>query len=62
MFPGRRIYRAYRERNERIVRKCDILLAVWDGVSRGTKHTLEYARAVKRPAFIVFPELVRTEK
>ena len=61
MFPGRRIFRAYRERNERIIRKCDILLAVWDGVSRGTKDTLDRACAVGRPAFIVFPESPRAE-
>ena len=33
-------------RNFQIVDNCDYLLAFWDGVSRGTKFTIDYA--VKR--------------
>ena len=32
------------KRNERMVDLCDAVLAVWDGVSHGTKYTLNYAR------------------
>lgn len=31
-------------RNEEMVDLCDAVLAVWDGESRGTKYTLNYAR------------------
>lgn len=30
-------------RNEEMVDLCDAVLAVWDGESRGTKYTLNYA-------------------
>lgn len=30
-------------RNEEMVDLCDAVLAVWDGKSRGTAHTLKYA-------------------
>ena len=52
-YPGKLIFRAYRERNRAIVDACDLLLAVWDGKSRGTKNTLAYARRVKKPAFLI---------
>lgn len=32
------------KRNGEMVDLCDAVLAVWDGVSRGTKYTLDYAR------------------
>lgn len=31
-------------RNLQIVDNCDYLLALWNGVSRGTKFTIDYAR------------------
>ena len=30
-------------RNISIVENCDLLIAFWDGVSRGTKFTIDYA-------------------
>ena len=36
-----------------IVDSCDILPAIWDGKSRGTKNTLGYARKVNKPAFLI---------
>lgn len=32
------------KRNEQMVEICDAVLAVWDGRSRGTRYTLDYAR------------------
>ena len=32
------------KRNEEMVNVCDTVLAVWDGESRGTKYTLNYAK------------------
>lgn len=57
-YPGKMIYRAYMERNRAIVDACDLLLAVWDGKSRGTRHTIDCARRQGRPVFVVrtFPE------
>ena len=36
-------------RNVEIVKKCDFLLAFWDGVSRGTKFTLNEAKKQGKP-------------
>ena len=52
-FPGKLVLKAFQERNKQIVDSCDILLAVWDGKSRGTKNTLAYARRVNKPAFLI---------
>ncbi len=32
------------KRNEEMVDACDTVLAIWDGESKGTKYTLNYAR------------------
>ena len=52
-FPGRLISKAFYERNRRIAAYCDVLLAVWDGKSRGTKNTLVCARKINKPAFVI---------
>ena len=41
------------KRNELIVEECDCLLAFWDGTSRGTKYTLDYAEKLGKPIKIV---------
>lgn len=33
---------------------CDILLAFWDGKSKGTKHTIDLAQLAKKPTFIIY--------
>lgn len=40
-------------RNEIIATECDILLAFWDGASRGTKYTIEYARKKGKKVTVV---------
>ena len=40
-------------RNKLIVDNCDCVLAFWDGKSRGTKFTLDYAREKNKPIKIV---------
>lgn len=40
-------------RNIQIVDNCDLLLAFWDGTSRGTKFTIYYARQKGIPCKIV---------
>ena len=54
-FRGKMILKAFQARNEQIVDCCDVLLAVWDGKSRGTKNTLTYAQKVNKPAFLIEP-------
>lgn len=41
------------ERNKLIVDECDCLLAFWDGTSRGTKFTIDYAKKQGKPVKIV---------
>lgn len=45
--------RAPLERNKLIVEECDCLLAFWDGKSRGTKFTIDYAKEMNKPITIV---------
>ena len=40
-------------RNKLIVDNCDCVLDFWDGKSRGTKFTLDYAREKNKPIKIV---------
>ena len=39
-------------RNKRIVDLCDSLVAVWDGVSKGTKTAINFAISAKKPVII----------
>lgn len=32
------------KRNDKMVDMADYVLVIWDGVSKGTKHTIEYAK------------------
>ena len=41
------------KRNDRMVELCDRVLVIWDGVSRGTKHTIDYANKLGKPVEIV---------
>ena len=40
-------------RNKLIVDECDCVLAFWDGTSRGTKFTLDYAKEKGKPIKII---------
>lgn len=35
-------------RNEKIVNEADLIVAIWDGKSRGTKYTIDYANEQKK--------------
>ena len=41
-------------RNQQIVDACDIVLAFWDGKSKGTKDTINRARIAKKPTILVY--------
>jgi len=45
----------YLIRNEAIVDRVDVMLAVWDGSMGGTGNCVQYARRVRRPLFILNP-------
>lgn len=39
-------------RNRQIVEHCDEVLAFWDGQSRGTKSSIDYAKKLNKPVVI----------
>jgi len=41
-------------RNQQIVDTCDIVLAFWDGKSKGTQDTINKAKKAKKPTFVVY--------
>ena len=40
-------------RNKLIIDECDCVLAFWDGKSRGTKFTIDYAKEKNKPVKII---------
>ncbi len=40
------------KRNELIVEYCDILIAFWDGQSKGTKFTIDYSKSKNKEVFV----------
>jgi hypothetical protein len=40
-------------RNEDIIKNADEVLAFWDGMSRGTAGSIEWARQFKKPIIII---------
>ena len=41
------------KRNERMVELCDRVLIIWDGKSKGTKRTIDYAAKLGKPVNII---------
>lgn len=39
-------------RNAKMVQEADILVAFWDGKSRGTEHTIRIMKAHRKPVFV----------
>lgn len=44
------------KRNEIMVDICDEVLAFWDGISTGTKHTISYAKKKNKPVEVIIME------
>jgi len=40
-------------RNRLIVEECDLLIAFWDGTSRGTKNSIDAAKSLNKPFKVV---------
>ena len=43
------------KRNEEIVRRADLVIAIWDHKSNGTKFTIEYAKEIGKPCKVYIP-------
>lgn len=41
------------KRNDKMVDLCDKVLIFWDGVSKGTKHTIDYANKIGKPIDVI---------
>ena len=41
------------KRNDEMVQLCDKVLIFWDGISKGTKHTIDYANKIGKPIEII---------
>lgn len=41
------------KRNEKMVELCDMALIIWDGRSRGTKYTIDYACKMGKRAIVI---------
>lgn len=44
------------KRNEEMVDIADAVLVIWDGVSRGTQHTIKYAKNKGKTLTVITPE------
>ena len=40
-------------RNKKMVELADSVLIIWDGSSKGTRHTIEYAQKLNKPIVLV---------
>lgn len=47
-----RIIGGYLQRDRVMVNQCDLMVAIWNGRSRGTKYTYDYAVEMGKPAHI----------
>lgn len=54
MLPNYKIWkdRAPLVRDEEMVNMCDVVIAFWDGKSKGTKYTLDYAQRIGRRCIV----------
>ena len=41
------------KRNEEMVELCDVALIIWDGHSKGTKYTIDYANKMGKQVILV---------
>jgi predicted Rossmann fold nucleotide-binding protein DprA/Smf involved in DNA uptake len=45
------------KRNEKMVELCDAALIIWDGKSKGTKYTAEYAKKLGKSVILVIESI-----
>lgn len=46
-------------RNKSMVNKCDVCIAFWDGESKGTAYTIDYAKKLQKNLIVVKPNTFR---
>ena len=53
--PRYKLYGRYAplRRNEEMVRMADAVLIIWDGSSKGTEYTLNYAKKTDKPVTVI---------
>ncbi len=44
------------KRNEKMVELCDMALIIWDGCSKGTRYTINYANKIGRKIILITEE------
>lgn len=42
------------KRNVQIIESSDIVLAFWDGISKGTRHSINLAKQMKKETIIIY--------
>ncbi len=45
------------KRNEKMVELCDMALIVWDGCSRGTRYTINYANRIEKKVILIMESI-----
>lgn len=55
IYPQYNLYRrnAPLKRNEQMIQLCDHILVFWDGKSRGTKYTINYAKKIGKTIDVI---------
>ena len=43
-------------RNEEMIKLCDTALIIWDGISKGTKYSIDYAKKIGKEVILVIAE------
>ena len=43
------------KRNEEMIKMADAVLIIWDGYSKGTQYTLNYAKKLNKPITLIYP-------
>ena len=41
------------KRNEKMLEICDVALIIWDGSSKGTKYTIDYAKKIGKKVILI---------
>ncbi|MBR5869992.1 MAG: hypothetical protein IKZ09_03065 [Clostridia bacterium] len=43
------------KRNQQMIDMADAILVIWDGISKGTRYTLDYAKKQNKPITLIQP-------
>ena len=46
------------KRNEKMVELCDMALIIWDGCSKGTKYTINYAEKIGKKVILITESII----